>query len=234
MEPDVVAVLRAAAERGLPSLVIGGVAVILSGDTRSTSDLDLLVPEDKRPEWLDLMRELDFRVFHGTEAFVQLEAGPGGGAPVDLMFVDKATWTTLIDRARVVDLGGEPVLLPRPQSLVALKLHSAGSATRSKPALDWEDIRQIVRICGLDPEGCGLVDQVPSSKSETSKPFEAPLSCELNLPVFTEPQREHPSSTMTWSEAVRYFEPLRLYYMKHFYSPEQRLRDKNPKRFVMH
>ncbi|MBA2431728.1 MAG: hypothetical protein H0V56_06380 [Chthoniobacterales bacterium] len=152
MEQEFVTVIKAAAARGLPSLLIGANAVILSGHTRSTTDLDLLVPEDKRSEWLDLMRELGFRFFHGTEAFVQLEAGHRGGAPVDLMFVERATWNRLIEGARVVDLGGEPVLLPRPEFLVALKLHSASSPTRSKPATDWEDIRQIVRICGLDPE----------------------------------------------------------------------------------
>jgi hypothetical protein len=32
------------------------------------------------------------------------------------------------------------------------KLHAAMSPTRSKPEVDWEDIRQIVRICSLDPE----------------------------------------------------------------------------------
>ena len=41
---------------------------------------------------------------------------------------------------------------PRPEYLVALKLHAAASPTRSKPEVDWEDIRQIVRICALDPE----------------------------------------------------------------------------------
>ena len=51
-----------------------------------------------------------------------------------------------------MDLAGERVLLPRPEYLVALKLHSAMSPTRSKPEVDWEDIRQIVGICRLDPK----------------------------------------------------------------------------------
>jgi hypothetical protein len=33
-----------------------------------------------------------------------------------------------------------------------LKLHAIASPTRSRKEIDWEDIRQIVRICGLDPE----------------------------------------------------------------------------------
>ncbi len=51
-----------------------------------------------------------------------------------------------------MDLAGERVLLPQPEYLVAPKLHAASSPTRSKPEVDWEDIRQIVRICALDSE----------------------------------------------------------------------------------
>jgi len=152
IEDEIAAILKGAAARGLPSLVIGANAVILLGYIRNTADFDLLVPEEKRSEWLDLLRELDFRFFHGTDAFVQLEAAHRGGPPVDLMFVDGPTWQKLREGARPAELAGEPVLLPRPEHLVALKLHAAGSPSRSKPAVDWEDIRQLVRICALDPE----------------------------------------------------------------------------------
>jgi len=64
----------------------------------------------------------------------------------------EATWEKLIAGAREMDLSGQRVLVPRPEYLVALKLHAAASPTRSKPEVDWEDIRQIVRICALDPE----------------------------------------------------------------------------------
>jgi hypothetical protein len=47
-------------------------------------------------------------------------------------------------------VGGMGVQLPRPEHLVALKLHAARSPGRSKPESDWEDIRQIVRACRLD------------------------------------------------------------------------------------
>ncbi|MFN2477546.1 MAG: hypothetical protein ABR526_14560 [Chthoniobacterales bacterium] len=152
MEEEFATIVKRAAERGLPSLVIGGNAVILLGYIRNTADLDLLVPEDKRSEWLDLLRELDFRSFHATEAFVQLESNHRGGPPVDLMFVDASTWAKLSEGAHVADFAGEPVLVPRPEFLVALKLHAAASPTRSRAEVDWEDIRQIVRICALDPE----------------------------------------------------------------------------------
>ncbi|MFN2509257.1 MAG: hypothetical protein ABR589_10855 [Chthoniobacterales bacterium] len=151
MEKDVTALLRVADERGLPRLLIGGNAVILLGYIRNTVDLDLLVPEADRSRWLDLMRELRYQFFHGVAAFAQFEPPEPSAAPVDLMFVEQETWEKLLEGAREADLAGAPVLLPRPEYLVALKLHAAASRTRSQPEVDWEDIRQIVRICGLDP-----------------------------------------------------------------------------------
>ena len=151
MEKNVTTILRAAHERGLSSLLIGGNAIILLGYLRNTVDLDLLLPEAERSRWLDLLRELGYRFFQGAEAFAQFEPPEPGGVPVDLMFVEQETWEKLIVGAREATLGQEPVLLPRPEYLVALKLHAAGSATRGKPEVDWEDIRQIVRICALDP-----------------------------------------------------------------------------------
>ena len=150
MEKNVTTILRAARERGLSSLLIGGNAFILLGYARNTVDLDLLLPEHERSRWLDLLRELGYRFFHGVEAFAQFEPPEPDGVPVDLMFVEQETWEKLVGGAREAALGDERVLLPRPEYLVALKLHAASSATRSKPEVDWEDIRQIVRICGLD------------------------------------------------------------------------------------
>lgn len=151
MENNVTTILRGARERGLSSLLIGGNAVILLGYLRNTIDLDLLLPEDERSGWLDLLRDLGYRFFHGVEAFAQFEPSQRDGVPVDLMFVESDTWEKLVEGAREATLAEQPVLLPRPEYLVALKLHAAASATRAKPDVDWEDIRQIVRICALDP-----------------------------------------------------------------------------------
>jgi nucleotidyltransferase DUF2204 len=151
LEEEVRTILRVAAERGLPSLIIGANAIVLLGYIRNTIDLDLIVPEESRSQWLDLLRELGYRLFHGASAFAQFEAAERAGTPVDLMFVDGPTWETLVDGAREMQLAGEKVLLPRSEHLVALKLHAIRSPTREKPEIDWEDIRQIVQICALDP-----------------------------------------------------------------------------------
>ena len=151
MGAEITAILRAASERGLPSLLIGANAIVLLGYIRNTVDLDLLVPEQSRSQWLDLLRELGYRVFHGIEAFAQFEPADKTGAPVDLMFVEEATWEKLIESAREMDLSGQRVLVSRPEYLVALKLHAAGSRLAANQKSIGK-IRQIVRICALDPE----------------------------------------------------------------------------------
>jgi hypothetical protein len=152
VEKDIPALLQSARERQLPCLIIGAHAIVSFGFVRNTLDLDLLVPERTRSGWLDLLRELGYRFFHGVAAFAQFEPARPDGMPVDLMFVDDATWQKLAHRATEADLGGVRAMVPRPEHLVALKLHAAMSPTRTKPESDWEDIRQIVRLCGLDPK----------------------------------------------------------------------------------
>ena len=56
----------------------------------------------------------------------------------------------------------------------------------------------------------------------------------LNLPVFDIPQRDRSALKMTWEQVMDETEPQRQYYMKHFYSPERRLRNMNPAPFRMH
>lgn len=152
MERDIPALLQSASEQKLPCLVIGAHALVALGFVRNTLDLDLLVPERTRSGWLDLLRHLGYRFFHGIAAFAQFEPARPDGMPVDLMFVDDATWQKLAAGATEADFGGVRALVPRPEHLVALKLHAAMSPTRSKPESDWEDIKQIVRLGGLDPK----------------------------------------------------------------------------------
>lgn len=143
-------IIEAAKARELPFLVIGGNAIILLGYIRNTIDIDLLVEGEKRSRWLDLMRELEVHFLHGTAAFAQFEPVESGEPGIDLMFVDSATWQKLLESSKMGHAAGHEVRMPKPEHLVALKLHAASSPTRTKPEVDWEDIRQIVRICGLD------------------------------------------------------------------------------------
>jgi len=143
--------LSEANKRKLPCLLIGGNAVILLGFPRMTIDIDLLVPVESRSRWLDLMRDSGFRLLHGTEAFAQFEPATAEMSPVDLMFVDAPTWKNLDAEARTEVVAKHPVRIPRVEHLIALKLHAAASPTRESREQDWEDIRQVMLACHLNP-----------------------------------------------------------------------------------
>lgn len=81
---------------------------------------------------------------------MQLEPASKDLSPVDLMFVDARTWELLARAHQYHEILGHKVALPRPEHLVALKLHATRSAARSKPETDWEDIRQLIRLQKLD------------------------------------------------------------------------------------
>lgn len=55
----------------------------------------------------------------------------------------------------------------------------------------------------------------------------------LNLPVFDIPQLNRWPAKISWETVMFETEPQREFYMKHFDSPERRLRNKNPAPFRM-
>jgi len=71
-----------AQERGIDFVLIGGNAVILSGFARSTIDIDLMICTSHRNRWLDVMREIGYRLFNGTPAFRALVEKHGSGDAV--------------------------------------------------------------------------------------------------------------------------------------------------------
>jgi len=151
-----------AQERGIDFVLIGGNAVILSGFARSTIDIDLMICTSHRSRWLDVMREIGYRLFNGTPAFSQFECPSKQGPAIDLMYVAEPTWAAIRGGAILKNLGTASLHIPRPEHIVALKLHAAKSPTRSKPETDWEDIRQIVQTHRLkisDPAFRALVEK---------------------------------------------------------------------------
>lgn len=141
-----------AGDRGLDFVLIGGNAVILSGFARSTIDIDLMICINARSRWFDVVRDMNYRLFNGNTVFAQFEPTEKGGPAIDLMYVDEGTWQSIRSNAVEKKLDSFSVFVPSPEHLVALKLHAAKSATRSKPEADWEDIRQIIETHHLDLE----------------------------------------------------------------------------------
>jgi hypothetical protein len=146
-------VIAQARARSLPFVVIGGHAVAAHGYGRQTLDLDLLVRDEDRPAWLELLLALGYRVFHEDPAFVQLAAPTAAHWPVDLLLVDEPTFAGVVAEARDVDLGAERVPIPSLEHLLALKLHALRGARPPRDLKDLTDVVQLVQANGLDVRG---------------------------------------------------------------------------------
>jgi hypothetical protein len=55
----------------------------------------------------------------------------------------------------------------------------------------------------------------------------------FDLPVFDVPQIEWQPGNLSWEAVMRETESVRRYYLEHYDTPENRLRDKNPEPFRM-
>jgi hypothetical protein len=140
----------------LPSLVIGGHAVISYGVPRSTFDFDFLVRKDDRENWRSVMVALGYKIFYESDPFQQWSP-PEGQIAVDLMLVDEATWQKLDAGAREIVLGELKFRAVSPDHLIALKLHAMKFRSGHHAEKDWQDIVGLVAACKLDPAGPELL-----------------------------------------------------------------------------
>ena len=139
--------------RGLSFVVIGGHAVAAHGYARQTLDLDLLVRDEDRRTWVELLVALGYRVFHEDHAFVQLAPPTAAHWPVDLLLVAEPTFAGVTAEVREVDLGAWRVRIPSLEHLLALKLHALKHARPPRDLKDLTDVVQLADANGLDPRG---------------------------------------------------------------------------------
>lgn len=137
-------------KRNLQFLVIGGLAVNMHGFMRDTADLDLLVCQDARGDWMKLLAELGYALFKDKGAFAQLEPPAAGAWPVDLMFVQKPTFREIFNFGLVVEMYGEQLLIPTLEHLIALKLHALKHSHAGRFLKDYLDVENLVRVNKVD------------------------------------------------------------------------------------
>jgi len=137
-------------------VVIGGHAVAAHGYARQTVDLDLLVRDDDRRAWVDLLTGFGYRLFHEDAAFVQLTPPTAAHWPVDLLLVSEPTFAGVMAEAREVDFGTQRVRIPSLEHLLALKLHALKGARPPRDLKDLTDVAQLVEANRLDIRSAGF------------------------------------------------------------------------------
>jgi hypothetical protein len=171
---------RAAAE-GLPFLVIGGNAVIAYGYPRMTRDLDLLVREDDRRAWDELITGLGYTQHQIMRAFHMYNPAERGQFPVDLMLVDAATFAKLTAEPGRCVLDETEVGIPKLSHLLALKLHALRQGPSHRYERDLSDVLILMDVNEVDlaqPEYAEILNRyaTPAVRTEILRRLAGPES----------------------------------------------------------
>ena len=136
--------------RGLGFLIIGAHAINQYGYSRDTSDLDLLIRRTDRESWISLFSSLNYRIFSEKPGFLQLEAPKEFVWPVDLMFVNDATWDKMSTAAVCVEIGHATCRVPNLLHLIALKVHALKNGHTARFLKDFQDVEGLILVNKLD------------------------------------------------------------------------------------
>jgi hypothetical protein len=150
--PDSIALAAGAAKQGLKSLLVGGNAVNLVAYSRTTFDVDLLIPESDVERWISVLASHGYTIFHRTENFVRLRlaSDPAAALPIDLMLVDAETFRKMQTGSQSCDLGDDLQLaIPSPLHLIAMKLHALRNPARLESGVDLQDVKHLINRATL-------------------------------------------------------------------------------------
>lgn len=135
---------------GFPYAVIGGVALSAYGNPRMTLDLDMVTHADAQGPLVTFLESLGYATLHRSTGYSNHRHAESGFGRVDLVYVRGETATRLFAGVRkVVGPGGRSMPAPRPEHLIAMKVH----AMKSAPERGWQDVADIdylVRLDGVD------------------------------------------------------------------------------------
>lgn len=143
-------IVEQAAAAGLPFLVIGGHAVNAHGYPRTTADIDLLVREDDRRAWDELIVPLGYRTYQMRRAFQMYNPIAREIPPLDLMLVDAGTFSKLASAAGTRRLDDASVQVPSLLHLIALKLHALKNGSADRRNIDLSDIATLLAVNHVD------------------------------------------------------------------------------------
>lgn len=134
---------------GIPFAIVGALALHSYGYSRATNDVDLLVDADAQRSLIAFLEDHGFETLHRSEGYSNhVHPDPALGR-LDVIYVDRPTRERIFAEARRASLGGRTITLPKPEHLVALKVH----AMRNDPSRafqDMADIQFLVKLPGVD------------------------------------------------------------------------------------
>lgn len=135
-------------------LVCGGQAMNVYGISRQTGDLDLIVPRSRKQDWMVLMEKLKYLSFQDDERFSRFKPPELAAWPIDIMYVDDATFGKMHDAGVETDFGTAIARVVSVEHLVTLKIHALKYHQPHREPKDYGDLLALLqtRASGMSHE----------------------------------------------------------------------------------
>lgn len=136
----------------LPYALIGGVALAAYGVSRTTFDLDFVVPTEAQDRLVRYMENEGWETLHRSSGYSNHLAGDPDLGRVDFVYVAGTTSAVVLGGARrLPGPGGLVVPVALPEHLIAMKI-AAIVNDPSRTLQDLADIRVLLGQQGVDRE----------------------------------------------------------------------------------
>lgn len=132
------------------SAVAGGIALAAYGSPRVTLDLDLVTEAAAQPALIAGLEAAGYETLHRSTGFSNHLHADREWGRLDIIYVDAATADLLFEGARdVTGPGGRSMRVPRPEHLIAMKVHAMKNAPE-RAFQDMADIAFLMTVSGVN------------------------------------------------------------------------------------
>jgi hypothetical protein len=131
-------------------VLVGGYALIAHKVQRSTFDIDFMITREAAIKIEPDLINAGYVVQNRQEAFIQFKSGNPGIRDIDFLIGDYHTVKMLIANGKKVMIAGESFIIPSPEHLIEMKLHSI-TGNKMRELKDFPDIVQLMKANAIDP-----------------------------------------------------------------------------------
>ena len=138
------------ARHKVQSVLVGGYALIINKVQRMTFDVDFIITAVDCSRIEPDIINAGYSVFSRQSSFVQFKSEKKGLRDIDFLISDGQTLERLITHGKKVVIAGEIFIVPSPEHLIAMKLHSI-AGNRKRELKDFPDVVQLMIANAIDP-----------------------------------------------------------------------------------
>lgn len=136
---------------GIDYVLIGGFAVNAHHFSRFTEDIDFMITEEDAPKVAQLLKNLNFELFHEHKNFTRWKASSiYSNVLVDLVFTNRITLTKVLQEGLETTVEGCLMRVPSLEHLLAMKLHAIKQQPERREHKDWLDIIELITVNKVD------------------------------------------------------------------------------------